>query len=227
MAGEGSGSPDYDRRVPAPRVIVHAAVSLDGKIDGFEPDVGTYYDTIATWDEDATLCGSETILAAAAEPDAPDAELPTAAEGDDRPPLLAVVDSRGRVRSWSALLSAGRWSTGLALCSATTPPEHLEYLTSAGVDIAVAGNDRVDLERALGELADRGVDTARVDAGPTLNALLWRAGLVDELSVLVHPAIAGAGRPFLDQMDARVSLRLIAEERRGQGLVWLRYAVAR
>jgi 2,5-diamino-6-(ribosylamino)-4(3H)-pyrimidinone 5'-phosphate reductase len=208
--------------VARPKVIVHAAVSLDGKIDGFDPDVGAYYDLIATWEEDATLCGSETVLAAAPDPDPPDAPPMATSEDDDRP-LLAVVDSRGRVRSWRALLGAGHWSKGVAFCSAKTPPEHLEYLERLGVDAAVLGDDRVDLGRALGELAVRGIATVRVDAGPTLNGLALRAGLVDELSLLVHPTIAGEGRRFVDRLETAASLWLMAEERRGDGLVWLRY----
>jgi 2,5-diamino-6-(ribosylamino)-4(3H)-pyrimidinone 5'-phosphate reductase len=205
-------------------VIVHAAVSLDGKIDGFEPDVGVYYDLIASWEEDATLCGSETIVAAAPDPDPPDAS-PVAEPEDDERPLLAVVDSRGRVRSWSSLLRGGHWSKGLAFCSAATPPEHLEYLARVGVEPAIGGDDRVDLGRALHELADRGIATVRVDAGPTLNGLALRAGLVDEVSLLVHPTIAGEGRPFVDRLETAARLRLIAEEKRGDGLVWLRYRV--
>jgi 2,5-diamino-6-(ribosylamino)-4(3H)-pyrimidinone 5'-phosphate reductase len=210
--------------VPRPKVIVHAAVSLDGKIDGFEPDVGVYYDLIATWAEDATLCGSETILAAAPDPDPQDAP-PIAAPEDDERPLLAVVDSRGRVRAWGSLLGAGHWSRGLAFCSATTPPEHLAYLERVGVQALIHADDRVDLGRALEELAERGIATVRIDAGPTLNGLALRAGLVDELSLLIHPAISGEGRPFADRLETGARLRLIAEERRGDDLVWLRYRV--
>jgi 2,5-diamino-6-(ribosylamino)-4(3H)-pyrimidinone 5'-phosphate reductase len=209
--------------VPRPRVIVHAAVSLDGKIDGFEPDVGTYYDLIPIWDEDATLCGSETILAATPEPDPPDAE-PTAGSGSSERPLLAVIDSRGRVRSWNVLLRAGHWRAGLAFCSEQTEGEHLDYLERQGVEAVLAGETRVDLGRALEALSERGVETLRVDAGPTLNGIALRAGVVDELSLLVHPVVAVEGRPFADRLDATGPLRLIDAARRGEGLVWLRYA---
>src|SRR5215218_10037860 len=101
-----------------PRVIVHSAVSVNGRIEGFEPDVSLYYELIATWNEDVTLCGSGTIFTAATEPDPPDAPpAPAPGPGDDRP-LLAVIYSLGGVRSWNRLLSAGHWPAGLALCSA-------------------------------------------------------------------------------------------------------------
>jgi 2,5-diamino-6-(ribosylamino)-4(3H)-pyrimidinone 5'-phosphate reductase len=211
--------------VPAPRVIVHAAVSLDGRIEGFQPDVGAYYELIPAWDEDVTLCGSETILAAEPEPDPPDAAPLADADPSDRRPLLAVIDSRGRVRSWSRLIASGHWRAALAVCSSTTPADHVDYLGRQNVDTLVAGGDRVDLEATLAALAERGMETVRIDAGPSLNGLALRAGVVDEVSLLVHPAIVGDGRSFVDGLDAAVGLRLVASDERGGGLVWLRYAV--
>ena len=55
-----------------PRVILHNAVSLDGRIDGFPIDLHQYYELIATWKEDATLAGSDTFLKAASEAPAED-----------------------------------------------------------------------------------------------------------------------------------------------------------
>lgn len=64
--------------------------------------------------------------------------------------------------------------------------EYIGYLEREGIDAIVTGEERVDLRAALEELADRyGVRTVRMDSGGTLNAALLRAGLVDELSVLV------------------------------------------
>jgi 2,5-diamino-6-(ribosylamino)-4(3H)-pyrimidinone 5'-phosphate reductase len=208
--------------VRRPRVIVHAAVGLDGRIDGFKPDVGTYYDLISTWDEDATLCGSETILAAAPDPDPPHAGRAGESESGDRP-LLAVIDSRGRVRSWNGLLQAGHWGAGLAFCSRRTEREHLDYLERRGVEAVVAGETQVDLGRALDALSERGIKTVRIDAGPTLNGIALRSGVVDELSLLVHPVVAGEGRSFVDRLDAPRPLRLVETAKRGEGLVWLRY----
>jgi 2,5-diamino-6-(ribosylamino)-4(3H)-pyrimidinone 5'-phosphate reductase len=211
--------------VPAPRVIVHSAVSLDGRIEGFDPEVAAYYELIPTWDEDVTLCGSETILAATPEPDPPGAAPAADPDPSNGRPLLAVIDSRGRVRSWGSLIAAGHWRAGLAVCSATTPPEHLQYLGRHKIEALIAGDDRVDLRATLVALADRGAETVRIDAGPTLNGLALRAGVVDELSLLVHPVLAGGGRSFVDRLDAGVSLRLAASEERAGGLLWLRYAV--
>jgi 2,5-diamino-6-(ribosylamino)-4(3H)-pyrimidinone 5'-phosphate reductase len=44
-----------------PRVILHNAVSLDGRIDWLTPDVGLFYELASRWKEDATLASSNTI----------------------------------------------------------------------------------------------------------------------------------------------------------------------
>jgi 2,5-diamino-6-(ribosylamino)-4(3H)-pyrimidinone 5'-phosphate reductase len=93
-----------------PRVILHIATSLDGRITNFPADLEVYYSLAATWNPDAILFGSETVLAAVR--DDPSLEVPpeheemfTPPEGaKDTRPLLVIADSRGRVRCWDASL---------------------------------------------------------------------------------------------------------------------------
>jgi len=163
-----------------PYVVVHNAVSLDGALDWLVPEwpkfnelLSTYYSRAAAFEEDATLCGSETILKAfewdeGILEDAPAAPFEPA-DGDSRP-LLVIPDSRGRVRIWRWLLSQPYWRAGVALCSDSTPADYLEYLDSQGIDHIVAGSGCVDLRAALLELNARfGVDRLRVDSGGVLN----------------------------------------------------------
>jgi 2,5-diamino-6-(ribosylamino)-4(3H)-pyrimidinone 5'-phosphate reductase len=211
-----------------PKIIIHNAVSLDGRITGFEVDMGRYYSLASTWKEDATLCGSGTILAA------PEGRVREKDEGvpkrktypKDKRPLLVVADSRGRVRCWSMLLGAGFWRDGIALVSCRTPERHIEYLQKRGVSRVVTGVERVDLRKAFAILRSRyNIKTIRVDSGGTLNAALLGAGLADELSLLVHPVLAGtAARPlFADADSLKRSFRLFHQERLPGGLVWLRF----
>jgi 2,5-diamino-6-(ribosylamino)-4(3H)-pyrimidinone 5'-phosphate reductase len=46
-----------------PHVVVHVAVALDGATTGFPADVGSFYQLVTTWHEDATLTGADTVLA--------------------------------------------------------------------------------------------------------------------------------------------------------------------
>jgi len=202
-----------------PHVVVHLAVSLDGATTGFSPDVGRFYALALTWDEDVTLTGADTILAqedalAAAPRPGP------AADG----PLLAVVDGRRRVRAWDALRDCGHWSGVVALRAADG---------AAGGDVPeiATGGDRVDLGDALDTLAERhAARTVRVDSGGALAGALLRAGLVDELSLLVHPCIAGAAgdrRWHGAEAVPAMALERIAAEPVDDGLVWLRFATDR
>jgi 2,5-diamino-6-(ribosylamino)-4(3H)-pyrimidinone 5'-phosphate reductase len=215
-----------------PRVIIYNAVSLDGRITGFDADLESYYGRVPIWKEDATLVSSETILAA------PD-EVPKEPENFKAPrrtrsnthPMFVVVDSRGRIKTWHSLLNTPYWGTGVALCSGSTPAEHLQYLALRKIDYIVSGNDHVDLREALEKLGDRyQIETIRVDSGGILNGLLLKAGLVTEVSLLVHPSLVGgtSHHSFFQTKSRKttaIKLKLIHCERAEQDLVWLRYQV--
>jgi 2,5-diamino-6-(ribosylamino)-4(3H)-pyrimidinone 5'-phosphate reductase len=206
--------------VPRPHVVVHVAVSLDGATTGFEPDVGRFYALARTWPEDVTLAGADTILAQ--EKALVHAPRPgPAADG----PLLAVVDGQARVRQWDALRDCGYWSGVLALRATATPAT-----TARPAREIVTGEERVDLAAALGALRDvEGARVARVDSGGALIGALLAGGLVDEVSLLVHPCLAGSGGRNRvwhgPEPVAALALEQLASEALDDGLVWLRYRV--
>jgi 2,5-diamino-6-(ribosylamino)-4(3H)-pyrimidinone 5'-phosphate reductase len=221
---------------PMPWVIIHNAVSVDGRTDHFAPDLALFYDLAGRYREGATLVGSETVLRS---PDArPDDDntpaIAPAARADARP-LLVIPDSKGRVRSWRRLLSSGYWRRGVALVTRQTPPLYLELMKKIGVELIVRGDERVDLPGALFELHERyGVEVVRVDSGGTLNGALLRQSLVDEVSLVVHPALVGGTSPQsmfrapdLEDDERVLLLTLRSVERVGGGAVWLRYEVIR
>lgn len=199
-----------------PYVVLHVAVSLDGSTAGFDADVGRFYELAATWHEDVTLAGADTILAQ--EEALGTAELPGPSPGG---PTLAVVDGRGRVRAWQALLDAGYWSRVVAVHSAGTPAR------DHGFPEIVAGGDRVDLTAMLQSLRERyGAGVVRVDSGGALNGALLDAGVVDEVSLLVHPVLAAAGARRAwhgGGPAAGRAMTLVAAETLPGGLVWLRH----
>jgi 2,5-diamino-6-(ribosylamino)-4(3H)-pyrimidinone 5'-phosphate reductase len=93
----------------------------------------------------------------------------------------------------------------------------------------VTGVERVDLAAALGALAEReGARLVRVDSGGALIGALLSGGLVDELSLLVHPCLAA---PAEDRRwPGRVPipagpLEHLTSLQFGDGLVWLRYRI--
>jgi len=60
--------------------------------------------------------------------------------------------------------------------------------------------------------------------GPELAAHALRAGLVDELQLIVCPVVVGAGKRFFPDR-VRLTLELLEERRFSRGVVVLRYAV--
>lgn len=222
-----------------PRVILHIATSLDGRITNFPADLEVYYSLAATWNPDAILFGSETVLAAVR--DDPSLEVPpehdemfTPPEGSvDTRPLLVIADSRGRVRCWDAIRRWPYMRDLVAFCSSSTPEEYLSYLEDQKIAAIVAGTDRIDMRKALEMLNKKyGVGTVRIDSGGTLNSVLLDAGVVDEVSVLIHPFLAGgmADPTMFDPIkagfvDLQIPLTHIKTEMVGNGLVWARYSV--
>jgi dihydrofolate reductase len=60
--------------------------------------------------------------------------------------------------------------------------------------------------------------------GPTLAAAAFRAGLVDELHLFLHPIVVGGGKSALPD-DVQVSLDFLDERRFRSGVVHLHYRV--
>jgi len=223
-----------------PRIILHNAVSLDGRMDWLSPDLGLFYALASRWQDDATLVGSSTILQGLAqEPhSAGDETSPEhASEGDaDERPLMVIPDSRGRLHSWHRIRKWPYWRDVIVLCSRATRQEYLEDLARSRVEYIVAGDDHVDLRAALEELCERhAVKVVRVDSGGTLNGALLRAGLVDEVSVMISPCLIGGTTaahsifraPDLTSAEGVIDLKLAHMEKVGEDTVWLRYEVRR
>jgi 2,5-diamino-6-(ribosylamino)-4(3H)-pyrimidinone 5'-phosphate reductase len=220
-----------------PRVILHNEVSVDGRVTGFEVHLGVYYELASRLEEDATLAGSGTILAPTEEVTEETEEDLTLflQEPDPGRPSLTIPDSRGRVRLWHMLRRYPFWGRFIALVSETTPEEYLEYLGERNIDIIRAGVDHVDLRTALEELRQRyGVRVVRADSGGTLNGVLLKEGLVDELSILLNASLVGndGTTPFVTSppgwtREDTFKLRLTKAEQMDDDLVWLRYEVVR
>ncbi len=224
-----------------PKVILHTAMSLDGRITNFPADLGLYYGLAAQWNPDAILFGSGTVLAAvradpllAVPPEHEAMFTPPEVAATDPRPLLVIADSRGQVRCWDAIRKWPYMRDVLALCSSATPQEYLAYLNDRRIGTLTAGTDRIDMRAALEALNRQyGVKVLRVDSGGTLNSVLLQAGLVDEVSVLIHPFIAGgkADPTLSDPLKAgiaglQVPLRLKSTEIVGEGIIWARYTLS-
>ena len=221
-----------------PRVILSNVVSADGRTVGFPADIGLYYDLASRWNVDAHLAGSNTLLSAISETveEGEEAFQPQETDPNDPRPLLAVPDSRGRLRNWHVLRKAGLWRGMVAICSRFTPQSYLDYLKQRHIDCIIAGDDHVNMRAALEELNARyGVEMVHLDSGGVLSGVLLRAGLVDEVNLLIHPCLAGGTAPgtMFHEPDSTttcyglINLKLMHLEQMRDEIVWLRYEVVR
>lgn len=121
----------------------------------------------------------------------------------------------------------------LAFCASSTPQEYLNYLAERNIDVIAAGDGRIDIRAALTILNRKyGVETVRIDSGGTLNSVLLQAGVVNDVSVLIHPFLAG-GRPEPTMFDPgkagfpvlQVPLTHMKTEVMENGIIWARYSV--
>ncbi len=179
------------------------------------------------------LSGSGTM--AAAYP-APDREADLAAPPPEKRAGLqrmVVIDSQARLRCWRQMQQSEWWGEVTALVSRATPTAYLEELTALGIDTIVTGETRVDLRAALEALHERyGINVLRVDSGGTLIGALLRAGLVDELSVILSLVLIGGVSPRsfyvapdLASVETVIPLQLAHMEKIEGNFVWLRYTV--
>jgi riboflavin biosynthesis pyrimidine reductase len=113
-------------------------------------------------------------------------------------------------------------------------PEALAVIVSRSGDLppelGVMEGARVIADVAeLGALRNEGIRSLLCEGGPTLNASLFAAGLVDELFLTIAPAVAGAGEGLTivegGPLPDTVGLELLTVHEAG-GHLFLRYRVS-
>jgi 2,5-diamino-6-(ribosylamino)-4(3H)-pyrimidinone 5'-phosphate reductase len=203
-----------------PHVVAQMAVSVDGMTSGFAVDQARFYALATLWQEDVTLIGADTVLAEESALRHATPRAPQSAEVRAPGPVLAVVDSRARIRTWDSLRELGYWSEVVALYADQTPARPLDSV----IPELVTGYEQVDLAETLDLLGSKyGAHVVRVDSHGRLLTALLELGLINELALLVHPVIVGTGRHWAPA--ERYDLRLANAEKFEGGTVWLRYCI--
>jgi riboflavin biosynthesis pyrimidine reductase len=189
------------------------------------------------YEADGWLCGRVTMEEHFAQGLRSDAEIAREHHGAPRDDFRApgehdsfafAVDASGRL-AWETSDIDG--DHVVAILSERVSDEYLAFLRERGVSYLLAGARDVDLPLALEKIAARfGVRTLMLEGGGRINGGMLRAGLVDEVSVLIAPVVDGRmGTPALFDVDGEdvtpYRLALESVERRADDVLWLRYRV--
>jgi diaminohydroxyphosphoribosylaminopyrimidine deaminase / 5-amino-6-(5-phosphoribosylamino)uracil reductase len=119
-----------------------------------------------------------------------------------RSPIRVVMDGDLRTPMLSQLVKTAREFPTWLIGNANASVEREWALRSAGVEVLRVKEGtapgRLDLQDALGLLADWGITRLMVEGGPTLVASLLEADMVDEFTLLTgHWALGEPGTPAL------------------------------
>jgi riboflavin biosynthesis pyrimidine reductase len=216
--------------------------SVDGRIvtDGWpiSAEGRRQYELVhAEYDPDGWMCGRVTMELHFAVGVRDDAEVAREHRGPAREDYVApgehdsfavALDPRGKLRWTSGDLDGDHLVT---IVTERVSDAYLAELRRRGVSYLLAGRDTADLPLALEKLGKRfGLKTLMLEGGGAINGSMLRAGLVDEVSVLVAPVVDGrVGTATVFDVEGGDAvprgLSLQSVERREGDVLWLRYTV--
>jgi len=138
-------------------------------------------------------------------------------------PPVAVVTRACRLEWGSAFFTEAEQRPIVLTTSAAAPADRAAAAMVA--DVIVAGDDGVDLARALAELGGRGHDNVLAEGGPGIAGQLAGAGLLDEVCLTLSPMlVAGSAGRILGgaALDLPSALQL-AHVLTAESYLFLRY----
>lgn len=214
-----------------PAVRLNMISSVDGatSVDGLSGALGGPADHDVFFAmrslADVVLVAAGTVRAEGYGP----AELPPETQdarrrrGQTPVPAIAVVSRRVDL-DWRSSFFTAATVRPMVVTVEAVPDAQLSRAAEVA-DVVIAGEHDVDLVRALGAIAERDARSVLAEGGPSLNAQLAGAGLLDELCLTLSPSVVGGAAkrivagPALDPKSP-LYLRSVCED---GGYLFLRY----
>lgn len=230
-----------------PKIICHMMSSVDGRLhmqrwskpygkNSFEDIATPYFKVSDDFGAQGVLIGRTTFQEHYTGGDTDFTAYPPAKE---HTPYIGVRQSN---RSVIVLDPKGKvvyeddamWGENIiAVLSEQVSEEYMAHLREKGISYLFAGKDGKDLGVALETLSEVfGMNLILLEGGAIINGAFLKAGLIDELSLMIYPGIDGlSGMPSIfeyigkaDELPASgQSLELIDSEVMADGLVRLLY----
>ncbi|MCI1975426.1 MAG: dihydrofolate reductase family protein [Limosilactobacillus sp.] len=207
------------------KVIIHMYMSIDGKIDGDWDGLpgdkisGDYYDDQLFKLGSANANGSNTIViyAAKGHPDLTKYDgqkieyCDWVPEGIQSATWDVSYDRRGRA-GWEKnyFPYAGRKNRAIEVITKQASKNYLAFLRSMEIPYLVCGEREIDFAESLVKLKKYfGIQTMVLGGGALINGAFLKAGLVDQISLVVAPYISGDTKMkgTFDTLDTFVNQR--------------------
>lgn len=226
-----------------PHVSILMVTSIDGRLhpsrftaspDGTRSEWSGQYEKVhASLHADAWLVGRVTMAemsktGAHAPPGPWRVERPVHVAKTDATTFAVALDGSGKLHFESGKLSGDHV---IVLLGRDTPEGHLAELAADGVSYIVSAEAGFDIPSLLDLLARNfGIKHLVVEGGAKTNGAFLAAQVVDELRVLVAPALDGAENvqgivDYRDGLAGVVRLQFTAADVLEHGVVQLTYAV--
>lgn len=226
----------------SPRIILHMTSSLDGRAlvprwhpsdavaDGLWQHV---YDRLAVKHRILGRSTGEETAHLGTYPDTDDTfDRSDYVTGTGENGYRVVIDPSGKL-VWTDANTKG--AEIVVVLNESVPDRHLAGLRRDGVSYLFAGTDDVDVRVVAEKLATTlGISETLLSGGPATSGRFLRAGLIDELSLLLAPAIDGAdesptifagGQVTDDEHFPVTGVELTDVEKLEGGMLWLRYTL--
>lgn len=220
-----------------PYVLLSCATSIDGYIDDASEQRLVLSNSEDLDRVDALRAGCDAILVGAGTirldnprlmVRSPQRRGGRVARGLPVSPTKVTVTGRGDLDP-AARFFTGEGIDKIVYCATGAVDKTRERLGSLAV--VVDGGEPVDLERALADLAARGVRRLMIEGGTSIHTQFLTAGLADELHLVVAPFFVGDAHAPRFVRDGRFPWHAgrrarVAEVRRIADVVLVRYALS-
>lgn len=229
-----------------PYVICHMVTSIDGKVTGkflsapgCDKSTELYYQINRDYKADAYACGRITMEGSFTGGWYPDlSQYPEVRPDpvwmdfvvDGLTGFYAVAfDPHGRLGWKSNRIIDADEDPGydkaqiIEVVTQQVDPRYLGYLEAMEIPYIFAGETEIDIGEALFKLKMYfGIEKLLLEGGSILNGAFQRAGVIDELSLVVDPVIADAeDKPLF--MDSGLENYILANVKNHDGIVWMNY----
>jgi 2,5-diamino-6-(ribosylamino)-4(3H)-pyrimidinone 5'-phosphate reductase len=201
-----------------PEVIMHNSISLDGRIAGFNANIRLHYSIVGNYQAEIYMAGSNTaktgieMYGGAPVENEADFHRP---EGEETYLSYWVIpDTRGMLKGMLHALRRNEYCRDvIVLISKQTDNDYVNYLKERNYDFLVCGEEHADYNIAFDWLSKKyNARRILVDSGPALCAVLLKQQMVDRISLLIHPGLAGNQFPGLfEKLDLPSTIDLSLE----------------